>query len=232
MSDEIQLQTMAVDLLAEKCKQETSNYFKHQDHDDKYCFELFRRGVQEQDHFAWDVICIQYQSLVIGWVSQHSGFEASGEDVEFFVNGAFGKIAGTLSPEKFQNFSDLGYLLRYLKMCVHSVITDYNRAADYADFANIEEADDEESSELSPEDQAMEHSHRQTFWDLTQARLHDEEERVVIHCSFVLELKPQEILNYFPGLFADVDEVYRIKQNVISRLRRDAEFRKLLDLDA
>ena len=229
MSEEID--RLAVDELAQKCRQETNNYFKHHDHDDRYCFELFRRAIQEQDHYAWDVICIQYQSLVTGWVSQHSGFGSSGEDVEYFVNGAFGKISGTLSPEKFQSFSDLGYLLRYLKMCVHSVITDYNRARDYADLTALDEVEEEESHEMSPEDQALDHSNRQAFWNLTRTRLHDEKERVVIHGAFVLDLKPQEIYEHFRGLFSDVDEIYRVKQNIISRLRRDTEFRKLIGVD-
>ncbi len=229
MSEEIN--RLAVDELAQKCRQETNNYFKHQVHDDRYCFELFRRAIQEQDKYAWDMICVQYQSLVTGWVSQHSGFEASGEEAEFFVNGAFGKISGTLSPEKFQSFSDLGYLLRYLKMCVHSVITDYNRAADYADLSALDEAEEEESPELSPEEQALDQSNRQTFWNLTRTRLHDEKERLVIHGSFVLDLKPQEIYDHFQSAFSDVDEIYRVKQNIISRLRRDSEFRKLLGLD-
>jgi hypothetical protein len=226
-----EINRLAVDELAHRCRQETSNYFKHHAHDDRYCFELFRRAIQEQDHDAWDVICIQYQSLVTGWVSQHSGFESSGEEVEYFVNGAFGKISGTLSAEKFQSFSDLGYLLRYLKMCVHSVITDYNRAADYADLSALDEAEDEQSPEMSPEDQALDHSNRQSFWDLTRTRLHDEKERLVIHGSFVLDLKPQEIYEHFQSVFSDVDEIYRVKQNIISRLRRDAEFRKFIGLD-
>jgi hypothetical protein len=232
MSDEILPRQMAVALLAQKCRQETNNYFKHHDHDDRYCFELFRRAIQEQDKYAWDVICTQYQSLVTGWVSQHSGFELSGEEAEYFVNGAFGKISGTLSAEKFQSFSDLGYLLRYLKLCVHSVITDYNRAADYADISALDEAEDEQAPEMSPEEQALDQSNRQAFWNMTRARLHDEKERVVIHGSFVLDLKPQEIYEYFQNVFSDVDEIYRVKQNIISRLRRDSEYRKLLGLDA
>jgi len=229
MSEEIN--RLAVDELAQRCRQETNNYFKHQNHDDSYCFELFRRAIQEQEKYAWNLICIQYQPLVTGWVSQHSGYESTGEEVEYFVNGALGKIAGTLTPEKFHSFSDLGYLLRYLKMCVHSVITDYNRAADYANLLPLEDAEEEQTPEMSPEDQALDQSNRQTFWDLTRTRLHDEKERLVIHGSFVLDLKPQEIYEHFQSVFSDVDEIYRVKQNIISRLRRDPEFLKFLSVN-
>jgi hypothetical protein len=43
-----------------------------------------------------------------------------------------------------------------------------------------------------------------------------------------MALKPRELCDHYAGKFSDVEEVYRIKQNVLARLRRDAEFRKLL----
>jgi len=228
MSDEDNLQHMAMTDLAQRCEQETNRYFKRQEHDTTYCFELFRRAIQDRSAPAWDIICIQYQALVKGWVNQHHQFSVSGEEVQYFVNGAFGKISATISPEKFLRFSDIGSLLRYLKMCVHSVIVDYNRAIDYTNLYDLEEASKEELDEPSPEQQAVDHSARQLIWELLRARLHDEKERVAIHASFVLDLKPQEIYDHFRSVFSDVDEIYRVKQNVISRLRRDSEFRKLL----
>jgi hypothetical protein len=231
MTHENELKHMAVESLAQRCAQETNQYFKRKDNDTSYCFELFRRAIEEANPIAWDVICVQYQALVSGWVSKHHGFSTSGEEVEYFVNGAFGKISGTLSPDRFQSFTDLGALLRYLKMCVHSVITDYNRILEFTELFALEEAEEERSEDPSPEQQAMDHSSGQLIWEATSARLHDDKERAVIYGTFVLELKPQEIHDHFRGLFADVDEIYRVKQNVISRLRRDAEFRKLLGLD-
>ena len=227
MSHEISLQHMAMADLAQRCEQETNRYFKRLEHDTSYCFELFRRAIQGRSKAAWEIICIQYQALVTGWVNQHHRFAASGEEVQYFVNGAFGKISATISPEKFPRFADLGSLLRYLKMCVHSVIVDHSRAAEYGNLYDIDDAAEEESEEPSPEEQAIEHSARQALWDLLATRLHDEKERGAIHASFVLDLKPQEIFEHFRGLFSDVDEIYRIKQNVITRLRRDPEFRKL-----
>jgi hypothetical protein len=44
---------------------------------------------------------------------------------------------------------------------------------------------------------------------------------------FVLDLKPRELYLRHKHEFADVAEVYRVKQNVIARLSRDAEFRSM-----
>lgn len=232
MTHEVSVQQMAVEALAQRCEHETNLYFKRQSHDTRYCFELFRRAIQEGSKTAWDKICEQYEALVKGWVIQHYGFAASGEEAEYFVNGAFGKISGTITAEKFAKFTDLGSLLRYLKLCVHSIIVDFTRSIDYANLSAWEETSEAESSaDPSPEEQAIDQSERRTLWDLLEARLHDRKERLVIHGSFVLDLKPHEILDQFPGEFSDIDEIYRVKQNVISRLRRDSELRNLLGLD-
>lgn len=227
MSDEIKLQQMALADLATRCAHQTELYFQHQSYDPRFCFELFRRAIREQDQFAWERICLQYEALVAGWVRQHSRFESSGEDVQYFINGAFGKIAVSLTPEKFAGFSDIGSLLRYLKMCVHSVIMDYIRLTEQERFAPLEDASDEGSPEPSPEEQAIDRSGQQALWELINSRLQDEKERAAIYGSFVLALKPQELYKLFRNLFSDIDEIYRVKQNIIARLRRDPEFRKL-----
>jgi len=231
MSHETNLQQLTLTDLANWCAKETELYFRHQSSNPKYCFELFRRAIREQDQAGWQIICVNYQPLVAGWVRRHPAYEASGEEVQYFVNGAFGKMAGTLTPDKFRGFSDAGSLLRYLKMCVHSVIVDYNRTIDQSNWYPLEDASEEPSLDPEPEEQAMDRSYRQALWDLIYARLQDEKERSVIYGSFVLVLKPQELYDHFQNLFSEVDEIYRVKQNVLSRLRRDPEFRKFLGED-
>jgi DNA-directed RNA polymerase specialized sigma24 family protein len=227
MSHEIKPQHLALADLADWCAHQTELYFQHQSYDPRYCFELFRRAIREQDQSAWELICLQYQALVAGWVRQHSRFESSGEDIQYFVNGAFGKIAVSLTPEKFGGFSEIGSLLRYLKLCVHSVIMDHIRLTEQEPFAPLEDASEEGAQEPTPEEQAMDRSEQQMLWDLINSRLQDEKERVAIYGSFVLALKPQELYELHRNLFSDVDEIYGVKQNMIARLRRDPEFRRL-----
>lgn len=231
MFHEHEPQHMALADLADWCTHQTELYFQHQSHDPRYCFELFRRAIRERDQPAWQLICLQYQPLVAGWVRQHSGFEESGEEVQYFVNGAFAKISISLTPDRFAGFSDIGSLLRYLKMCVHSVIVDHHRLAEQERFAPLEDASKEESPDPSPEEQTMDRSEHQALWDLINSRLQDEKERAAIYGSFVLALKPQELYELFRNVFRDIDEIYRVKQNILSRLRRDPEFRKFLGQD-
>lgn len=231
MSHEIKPQHIAVTELAKHCAHETELYFQHQDHDSRYCFELFRRAIREQDQPAWEMICLQYQPLVAGWVKQHSRFASSGEEVQYFVNGAFGKIAISLTPDKFGGFSDIGSLLRYLKMCVHSVIVDYYRCVEQEKFQALEDFSKESMPDLSPEEQTVTELQRQALWNLIKSRLQDEKEYSVLYGSFVLALKPRELYDLFRTLFSDLDEIYRIKQNVLFRLRRDPELRTVFGND-
>jgi hypothetical protein len=53
-----------------------------------------------------------------------------------------------------------------------------------------------------------------------------------VYASFALGLKPREIYARSGGLFDDVKEVYRVKENVLARLRRDPELKKILGVDA
>ena len=83
-----------------------------------------------------------------------------------------------------------------------------------------------------PDEQALAGVHRQQFWDQISTRLRNEQERKVVYGSFVLGLKPREICVQFQQTFRDVREVYRVKENVLARLRRDAELQKRLAQNA
>ena len=54
----------------------------------------------------------------------------------------------------------------------------------------------------------------------------------MVYGSFVLALKPRELYAQFRETFRDVKEVYRVKENVLARLRRDAELQEFLVRDA
>jgi hypothetical protein len=227
-------QNLELNELARQCGQETNNYYHQRESDPRFCFELFRRAIVEGNQLAWECVCTQYQPMVAGWVKQHRGFGASGEDIEYFVNGAFAKISRNLNAQKFSSFSDLGSLLRYLKMCVHSVITDFNRLAEQAH--QYDESMEDMRVELrqpgtAVEEQVVDSTSNQALWDYLKEKLNDEKERLVVEGLFILDLKPREIYDRSPRVFRDVDEIYQVKQNVIARLRRDPGMRAFMGTD-
>ena len=219
--------------LAQRCSTETERFFRGQAYDPEQCFELFRRAILKQDQRAWEAIYSQYEPLVKSWVSRHPGYPSSGEEVAYFVNRAFEKIWAALTPEKFGRFPELEGLLRYLKLCVHSVISDHNRAQKLDELvAFTDQAVSPLEGQDNPvEERALAEAGRLSFWQAILARLNDEKEEQVVYGSFVLGLKPSEIFEEFKQVFVDVEEIYRIKQNVLARLRRDQALENLFKTD-
>jgi DNA-directed RNA polymerase specialized sigma24 family protein len=128
-----------------------------------------------------------------------------------------------LTPEKFADFDDLKSLLRYLQMCTHSVIVDYMRRKEQATLAaQVEEQEVMAmgSGDMAVERKILTRERRSDLWRWLSEQLNDDQEYKVIHSSFVLDLKPREIVDQFPESFQDVQEVYRLKEKVMNRLRR------------
>ena len=174
MSHQIDLRLLTLAGIAHRCAQETELFFQRQSYDPQYCFELFRRAIMERDQRAWELVYAQYRPLVAGWVNRHSAFPATGEEVQYFVNRVFEKMWVALTPAKFKQFSNLKSLLRYLQMCVHSVILDQVRVAEQSVVGVQVEALAAEGRAKSPtivEDQALDRVHRQELWDQINARL-------------------------------------------------------------
>lgn len=229
---DLQLLTLAG--ISHRCTRETNLFFRRRTYDPRYCFELFRRAILHRNQRAWELIYAQYTPQVSRWVRRHSAFASAGEEVQYFVNRAFEKMWLAITPDKFGHFADLKSLLRYLQMCVHSAIVDTVRASEQA-LVDIEEARlraESPSNAPAVEHAAMDQIQRQQLWQEIGARLHNDKERKVIYGSFVLALKPRELYAQYRELFRDVTEVYRVKENVLARLRRDADLQELFGQNA
>jgi hypothetical protein len=234
MSHAAKQASLCLEDVAQRCALETDRFFRHQDYDPRYCFELLRRAIADRCQRAWDFVYTQYQPLVTSWVRRHAAFASCHEEAQYFVNRAFEKMWAALTPAKFDRFPDLKSLLRYLQMCVHSAILDAARATERAALlarpdAGIALADPEATS---VENQALDRVQRQAFWKEISARLNNDQERQVMYGSFVLGMKPRALYEGSPDMFRDVTEVYRVKENVLARLRRDDELARLLLRDA
>jgi DNA-directed RNA polymerase specialized sigma24 family protein len=233
MSQQTDLQTLTLAGIAHRCAHETDRFFQRQAHDPRYCFELFRRAIAGQDQRAWELVYRQYRPLVAGWVERHSAFPSSGEEAQYFLNRAFEKMWSALNPERFGQFPNLKSLLRYLQMCVNSVVYDHVRRAELPQVELEPHALAADAPANDPlAEQILDKVQQQELWSAVTARLQDDQERMVVYGSFVLGLKPRELCAHYAGSFVDVREVYRVKENVLARLRRDAALRRILGGDA
>jgi hypothetical protein len=220
------LRRLTLSGLAHRCAQETERFFRRESHDSRYCYELFRRAIEERDELAWELIYEQYRREVAGWVQRHPAFAECGEEAQYFVNAAFTKMWVAITPQKFGRFPELPAVLRYLQTCVSGVIFDYVRKAERA-----EPVPDPEDLLPPPElDEILDSIPGEEIWSLVEERLQDDKERLFVYEYFTLGLKPREIYDRHNSLFSGVQEIHRTRQNVLARLRRDAALRKLLGL--
>ena len=228
MNTDRDLRHLDVDQLAEKCADQTTKFFNREQHDPSYCHELFRRAIVGRNKYAWDKVYRQYQFLVASWVRRKAGDVATDEEIDFIVNGAFEKLWLALTPDKFGHFIDLASLLRYFQTCVYSVIVDHNRrnSPQTVGLETLAQPTDQELD--SVEKIVTDQLERRRLWRMTLGLMQDEKERYVLQASFAYDLKPSEIYASKPEQFESKTEVYQIKRNLISRLRRNPTLRQFL----
>jgi hypothetical protein len=218
-----QPEQLSITELARCCSEETTKFLKQNVSNDRYCLELFRRAITKRDDDAWICIYQQYSPLVLTWVNQHqSATPLLGQDGSApLVNAAFAKFSQALTPAKMENFDSLAAVLKYLKMCVHSVVADEVRARQARQFEEALELMEHEPATDDPADSVVSNLSAQGLWQIIQEELNGEDERVLIYLAYIHGMKPSEISSQNRRLFPTVDDVYRIKRNVLERLRRN-----------
>lgn len=219
----LQLESLSIHELARCCSDETKKFLKRSISESSFCLELFRRAMIQHDEDAWTYLYQQYTPLVLTWILQYrSAIPLLGHDAKTsLVNAAFAKFSQALTPVKMEKFDSLPAILQYLKMCVHSVIADEMRLHQERQCEEAFNAREHERVIDDPADDVISSIVTQGLWQTIQEELHDESERVLVYLAYVHGMKPREISHQHRHLFPTVDDVYRIKRNVLERLRRN-----------
>ena len=218
MQDFSGLPGLALDELARRCVQQTDLYRRRMEHDLRYCLEIVRRAVQRRDERAWEIFEEQAGFQVASWVRRHPGYDQCGESVDDLVRHAFEKLWTTFASDlsKVDRFTSYPRWMQYLQTCVHSVIVDSLRSN--RPFKEIPE-------DLTVDDPPPPSITGRELWAYIAGTLKDDKERLVIEAYYLHGIEPQKLFEQFPSRFESVREIYRIRQNVLSRLRRDLRFR-------
>ena len=214
--------------LAAQCRDQTQRFLRGETSDDRYCLEIFQRAIVERDDSAWSAILHQYGGIVLAYVSQHTAASEMEHSQDYWINRAFQRFWSAVGPERFEQFPDLASLLKYLKLCAHSVILDEVRARRARVAVSLDEVPETFSTTASAERVVLSESNREHLWTVVLGEVTDEAEYQATYLSFVRDLKPGEIYDRRPELFQSVADVYRIKRNVLQRLRRSPRVREFL----
>ncbi len=226
------LSKLNISSLAHLCRQATDRYFQHEAYDDSFCLELFRRAITEKDETAWTVIIGQYENLVLSWVQRHHSYPITDENAEYFVNRAFDSFWSAFSrnPHKFSKFESLKALLQYLKLCSHSAVQAHvERSMPPRHIIHSEiptEALAEPIDSISSVDDSMVAG---IVWQYVLAALNTNQERVIAEEFLLYDMKPQRIFDGHNDLFTSVDQVRRVKGNLMTRLRRNRQLMAIVN---
>jgi DNA-directed RNA polymerase specialized sigma24 family protein len=221
----IEPRLMDLATLARRALAESRRFYRHEEYDPRFAYELFRRALVDRDDAAWAQLFEQYAPLVEHWVRRTGAFTVSGETSDFFVSAAFTRFWRAIPAERFASFPTLASLLNYLRRCATCVVIDTARAHSFADLLPEESINWNHQRLGHADEEATERVSRAEFWHLIDGLLASEAERVIVRCSFLLGMKPGDIYAQWGCLFSGIEEVYTIKRGVLSRLRKSPELR-------
>jgi hypothetical protein len=190
--------------------------------------ELFRRAICQRDPAAWETLAREYRGLVLNWIRQHPQGAVACEADDDQVVRAFERFGRAVTPERFTDFGHLEGLLRYLKLCVYSVLADDVReqAAFGTELAPSVRAAAEARAPAGPagapgaERRVLDRLPRHDLWQAVGRALPDEAEQQLVYLSFALGLTPRQIVARHAERYPDVAAVYRAKRNALEQLRR------------
>jgi hypothetical protein len=197
--------------------------------DDAAGLQLFRRAIADGDEAAWRDVVDMYRGLLLAQAGRHVVRALVLEDDGFCVDRAFQRFWSAGRAGRIKRFDDLGAILKYLKMCLGSVMLDEARTRRRQAWMSFDDLAHEVDVSSDPSGKVIGRLARRQLWAAVERELADPREHLVARLSFVAGLSPREILGRHPDKFEDVFDVYRVKRNMIDRLRRSRAIQHFID---
>ena len=210
---------MSATELAAHCVRELNNFRRGEPSIETYGVELLRRATVQgdQEAWAWTQQCLG--ELVLGWLRRHPKREAACrlESEENYVAQTFERFWQATALTQHIQFDSFAGALQYLHACLNGTILDTLRT--YSRSREIPLPEPGEPGELQVEDD-LESSE---VWDILKMVLPNGDEQRLAYLLFHCGLKPREIMRFCPQEFSDVRDIYRLRNNIMNRLLRNAD---------
>lgn len=222
-------QRMDLSALESACQQESGRFFRNENSDDRFCYELFRRAIEQGNKYAWDSIMVTYQNLVRGWIRRNSLLDATDIPLEELTALSYQRFWYATSRVPFTRFPTLQAILQYLNLCCGSAVTDKARRARREPSVSALENHYDLSNENGDGAgySSMEDDERTLLWQRVEAVARTEAEQILLDACFNMDLPPRRILEAYPDHFHEIQDIYRIKRNLLNRLRNDSVLRDI-----
>ncbi len=211
--------TLSNAALAEQCLLELGAYRRGGPCDEGYGLELFRRATVEGDAEAWQWVQRCFGEIVLGWLRRHPSRAAACrlESEENYVALAFERFWRATAVTQQVAFGRLSAALQYLRASLHGAILDTLRT--YSRPKEVPLPEPGEPGEPFTEEKAD----RSEVWEILQTMLPNQRELRLAYLLYHCGLKPREIVRFCPQEWSDVQEIYRLRRNILDRLMRNAD---------
>lgn len=193
--------------------------------------ELLLEALTVRDELSWERAWAVWAPRVARWVHRHPQFHRTGEESQIFVSRALEKLWRSVDQEKLARFEAPVQVLQYLKMCVNSsIVESLRRPMASSDLIYLDEEEQSSLPDPGPhvEGSVLTKLERNELWRIVAEHARTEQERVLVEAALVRGLPPRTIAQRYSGLFVDVQDVYRLKRNLLERLGRDARLRSFM----
>src|ERR1700687_3313073 len=224
-----ELKDVPIEILSAEARAQEANFVRGDPSADAAGVELFRRAIADADEEAWEAVVALYRGLLIAQSARQVVRGLVDEDAGFCVDRAFQRFWRATRARGIHEFQDLASILKYLKMCLASVLLDEARARRRQACVSIDDLSPEAYVSTDPSAEVVANIAQVELWKAIDRELRNDAERLVVRLSFAAGLSPREICALHPDHFPDVSEVYRLKRNLIERLRRSKAISGLLD---
>ena len=211
--------TLSVAVLAAQCLGEIDNYRRGKPCDETYGLELLRRATIQGDQEAWAWMQHCLSGVVRGWLRRHPSREAALllESEENYVAQAFERFWQATTLTQRVEFSRLSAALQYLHAILNGAILDTLRA--YARPREVAMPEPGEHGEPLLEELTS----NSGVWEILQTVLSNEREQRLAYLLYHCGLKPREIVRFCSQEWSDVQEIYRLRHNIMERVLRNAD---------
>ena len=211
---------MSLPELAAQCLRELGNYRRGEPCTDTYGLELLHRATIQDNQEAWSWVQHCFGGLVRGWLRRHPKREVACrlESEENYVAQAFERFWQATAFNQRVEFSTLAAALQYLRASLNGAILDMLRA--YARPREVSLPGPGEPGEPLVEDS----TDSSEVWDILHMILSNPREQRLAYLLFHCGLKPREIIRFCPQEWSDVQEIYRLRRNIMERLVRNADY--------
>ena len=207
---------MSLPELMDCCSREMENYNQRRPSDDRYCLEIFRRAMLQNDSLAWDALYRYFKPTFLSWLRRHPNRQVAGrfDTEENYIARTIERFwLATVHNGELQ-FNTIAAVLRYLHACLNGAILNTLRFHARAQEQPLPEPNLPDEPIAEDADNGFE------VWAVIQSMLPDERERRLAYLLFHCGLKPRESVHYCPEEWSDVQEIYRLHRNIIDRLQR------------